>query len=183
MLNTMTVSNITDILIAIAVLGWVIYRQLTWQVVRLSRLWRMPVILGIAGVVMLAQTKSLTAIQPLDLVILGGELAISLVLGAAMGRMAAFRTRAQQPADVDRRSGEIHDPTRTVIESRTGGWGAALWIVLIVVRVGIELIVNHYYKSALLESTGTILLVIAANRVARAFVVANRMERKGLVAA
>jgi hypothetical protein len=143
----------------------------------------MPVVLGIVGVVMLAQTKSLTAIAPLDLVILGGELVISLVLGAAMGRMANFRTRAQRPADVDRRNGESHDPTRTVTESRTGGWGAGLWIILIVIRVGIELLVSHYYKSALLESTGTILLVIAANRVARAFVVANRMERKGLVTA
>lgn len=181
--DIVTVANVADILIAIAVLGWVIYRQLTWQVVRISRLWRMPVILGIVGVIMLAQTKSLSAIQPIDIAILIGELALALGVGAAMGRLATFRTRAQRPSDVDTRNGQTHNPMATVIESRTGGWGAALWLILIVVRVGVELLVAHYLNSPLLTSTGTILLVLAANRVARAFVVGTRMERKGLVAA
>lgn len=179
----MTISNAADILIAIGVLGWVIYRQLTWQIVRLSRLWRLPVILGVVGIIMLAQTRSLTVIRPLDLAILGGELVIALIVGAGMGRMATFRTRAQRPGDVDHRNGERHDPAGTVIECRTGGWGAALWVILIVIRVGIELLVTQYDRSALLESLGTIVLVLALNRGARAFVVANRMERRGLITA
>ncbi len=42
---------------------------------------------------------------------------------------------------------------------------------------------NTVYPSALLASTGTILIVVAANRFARAFVVQTRMERQGLLAA
>ncbi|HMH57643.1 MAG TPA: hypothetical protein VK537_00540 [Galbitalea sp.] len=181
----MNISNVTDIIIALAVLCWIIYRQLTWQLVNPSRLWRMPIIIAIIGVVMLAQTKSLTAVKPVDLLILVGELVLALGLGAAMGMLAKFRTRTQRASDVRQRSGVPvdFDPSVTVTESRTGGLGAALWIVLIALRVGIELLTAHYFPSALLASTGTILLVVAANRAARALVVGMRMERRGLVTA
>jgi hypothetical protein len=181
----MTISTLTDIIIALAVLCWIIYRQFTWQLVSPSRLWRMPVVIAIIGVIMLAQTKSLTSVKPIDLLILVGELVLALGLGAIMGTLAKFRTRGQRASDVRQRSGVPvdFDPSVTVTESRTGGLGAALWLVLIVVRVGIELLTAHYFPSALLASTGTILLVIAANRAARALVVTLRMERRGLVTA
>jgi hypothetical protein len=181
----MNISTVTDIIIALVVLCWIIYRQFTWQLVSPSRLWRMPVIIAIIGVIMLAQTKSLTAVKPVDLLILAGELVLALGLGAIMGTLARFRTRGQRASDTRQRSGVPvdFDPSVTVTESRTGALGAALWIVLIVVRVGIELLTAHYFPSALLASTGTILLVIAANRAARALVVTLRMERRGLVTA
>jgi hypothetical protein len=181
----MTTSNIADILIAAAVVCWIIYRQFTWQLVSASRLWRMPAVVAIIGVIMISQTKSLTLVRPLDLLILAGELVISIALGAVMGSLARFRSRPQTASDVQNRRGvpTQHDPSVTVVESRTGALGAALWIVLIAIRVGIELAVAHYDPSALLASTGTILLVVAANRAARAFVVLNRMERTSLVAA
>ncbi len=181
----MNISTVTDIIVAMAVVCWIIYRQFTWQLVNPSRLWRMPVIIAIIGVVMLAQTKSLTAIKPVDLLILAGELVLSLGLGAIMGTLAKFRTRGQRASDIRQRSGVPveFDPSVTVTESRTGGLGAALWLVLIAVRVGIELLTAHYFPSALLASTGTILLVVAANRAARALVVTLRMERRGLVTA
>ncbi|HEY5231749.1 MAG TPA: hypothetical protein VIJ11_12770 [Galbitalea sp.] len=181
----MNISNVADILIAVAVLCWIIYRQFTWQLVNPSRLWRMPIIVALVGLVMLSQTKSLTDVRPIDLLILVGELALALGLGAVMGTLAKFRTRAQRANDVRQRSGVPvdFDPSVTVTESRTGGLGAALWVILIVVRVGIELLTTHYFHSALLASTGTILLVIAANRAARALVVSLRMERRGLVTA
>jgi hypothetical protein len=181
----MNISTVTDVIVALAVLCWIIYRQLTWQLVSPSRLWRMPIIIAIIGVVMLAQTKSLTAIKPIDLLIFAGELVLALGLGAAMGTLAKFRTRAQRASDVRQRGGVPvdFDPSTTVTESRTGGLGAALWIILIALRVGIELLTTHYFPSALLASTGTILLVIAANRVARALVVSVRMERRGVITA
>ena len=58
-----------------------------------------------------------------------------------------------------------------------------MWVVLIVVRIGVEVLTAQYFPSALLASTGTILLVVAANRAARALVVTVRMERRGLVTA
>ena len=181
----MNISTVTDIIVALAVLCWIIYRQFTWQLVNPSRLWRMPVVIAIIGVIMLAQTKSLTAVKPIDLLILAGELVLALGLGAIMGMLAKFRTRGQRASDIRQRSGVPveFDPSVTVTESRTGGLGAALWVVLIAVRIGIELLTAHYFPSALLASTGTILLVIAANRAARALVVTLRMERRGLVTA
>jgi hypothetical protein len=181
----MNISTVTDIIVALAVLCWIIYRQFTWQLVSPSRLWRMPVVIAIIGVIMLAQTKSLTAVKPIDLLILAGELVLALGLGAIMGMLAKFRTRGQRASDIRQRSGVPveFDPSVTVTESRTGGLGAALWVVLIAVRIGIELLTAHYFPSALLASTGTILLVIAANRAARALVVTLRMERRGLVTA
>lgn len=180
----MNFSNILDIVIALAVLCWIIYRQLTWQVISPTNVWRMPVIIAIVGVIMLAQTKGLTSVAPVDVLILAGELVLALGIGAGMGFMARFRSRPQTAADIKRKDGiQVHDPNVTVIESRTGGWGAALWIVMIALRIGIELLANHYFPSALLASTGTILLVVAANRAARALVVTTRMDRKGFVAA
>jgi hypothetical protein len=180
-----TTSNITDILIALALVAWVMYRQFTWQLVTPSRLWRTPAIVAIVGVVMLAQTKSLNSVQPIDFLILAGEIVVSLGLGAAMGMMARFRKRPQQASDVNtrRNPGATFDPQVMVTESRTGALGAALWLVLIVIRVGIELGVSHYLHSAFLASTGTVLLVLAANRVARAFIITRRMEQKSVVAA
>jgi hypothetical protein len=181
----MTVTNIADILIALAIVGWIIYKQFTWQLVNPSRLWRMPIIVAVVGIVMLAQTKSLTAVAPAAVAILIGELAISVGLGSLMGTLAHFRTRPQRAGDLDKRDARAgaFNPAVTVVESRTGGLGAGLWIVLLLVRVGIEILVTNYYPSALLTSTGTILLVLAANRAARALVVTTRMQRKGLVAA
>jgi hypothetical protein len=181
----MNISTVADILIAIAVLCWIIYRQFTWQLASPSRLWRMPAIIAIVGVVMLAQTKSLTAVKPVDLLILAAELVLALAIGALMGSLAKFRTRAQRASDIRQRSGVPveFDPSTTVTETRTGAFGSALWLVMIAIRVGIELLTVHYFPSALLASTGTILLVIAANRAARALVVSVRMERRGLVTA
>lgn len=183
--ETVTTQNVVDILIAIALLAWIMYRQFTWQLVNPSRLWRMPIIIGIVGIAMLAQTKSLNAIKPIDLLIFAGEVVVSLAVGAAMGMLARFRKRPQQASDVDtrRNPNASVDPSIMVTESRTGGLGAALWLALIVVRVGIEIGVSHYLHSAFLASTGTILLVLAANRVARAFIVTRRMEQKALIAA
>ena len=181
----MNITTVVDILIALAVVCWIIYRQFTWQLASPSRLWRMPAIIVVVGVVMLAQTKSLTNIKPIDLLIFAGELVVSLGLGAIMGSLARFRSRPQRESDVRQRGGMpgVFDPSVTVTETRTGGLGAALWVVLIAMRVGIELLTTHYFPSALLASTGTILLVVAANRAARALVVTMRMERRGLVAA
>jgi hypothetical protein len=176
--------NLEYLIVVVAILAWIIYRQLTWQVVNVSRLWRMPAILAVIGVVILLQTKSVASVTPLALAILGGELLLTLAIGTAMGFLARFRSRPQRATDVrgGRNSVGVVDPTVTVIESRTGGVGAALWIVLIAVRVGLEFVVARYFPSAFRASTGTILLVLAANRAARAFVIGYRLEHGAIAA-
>jgi hypothetical protein len=183
----MNVENITTAVVAILLIGWVIYRQLTWRLVAPGRMWRMPLILAVIGLVELSQIKGAQKVSGTDLAILGGELALALGVGAIMGVLAQFRTRPQRESDVasGRPAGETAawDPTRTIVESRTGGWGAALWIVMIAVRIGIEFGARSLDNSALIASTGIILLVIAANRLARVAVILYRLDRKKLVAA
>lgn len=183
----MNVQNLATGIIALLLVGWVIYRQLTWQVVKPSRMWRMPLILAVIGLVELAQIKGNTPLSIADIAIVGTELILALAIGAAMGVLARFRTRPERESDVasGRPDGQSSawDPTRTVVESRTGGWGAALWIVMIAVRVGIEFGARSIDNSALIASTGIILLVIAANRLARVLVINYRMGQRHLVSA
>jgi len=182
--GTVTTQNLEYLVVAVAILAWIIYRQLTWQVVNVSRLWTMPAILAVIGVFMLLQTKSASSVTPVALAILGGELLLTLAIGTVMGFLARYRTRPQRATDVrgGRNSARAFDPSVTVTESRTGGVGAALWIVLIAVRIGIEIVVAKYFPSAFLASTGTVLLILAANRAARAFVIGYRVEHGALAA-
>jgi len=186
-MTAMNVQNLLYAVLAIALLSWIIYRQLTWQLVNPARMWRLPIILAVIGIIELSQIKGATSVSVTDLGILAGELVLALLVGGAMGVLARFRTRPQRESDVasGRPGGQSSawDPRRTVVESRTGGWGAALWIVMIAARVGIEFGARALDDSALVASTGVILLVVAANRLARTAVIGYRMNRMHLVAA
>jgi len=178
-----TIANLGDILIAIALLTWIIYRQLTWRPVTARSLWRMPVLMGGIGIALLTQVKDVKAITPLDITLLLIELVISFGLGAAMGQMATFRTRSQRESDVTNRRGERTAPwsaSSSVTETRTGGLGVALWLVLIVVRVGIDFFAAGL-GATLITATGTILIALAVNRAARSLVISHRLEQDGLV--
>jgi hypothetical protein len=178
----LSVQNIAYAVLALGVIGWIMYRQLTWQVVNPSRMWRMPIILAVVGVVELLQVKGTATVSATDLAILGGELVIALGVGALMGVLARFRTRPQRATDVSSRRSDgtpgNWSPTNTVIESRTGGWGAGLWVVMIAVRVGIEFGARALDNSALISSIGIVMFVIAANRIARVLVIAYRLDHK-----
>ncbi|HEY2643346.1 MAG TPA: hypothetical protein VGI56_06320 [Galbitalea sp.] len=171
--------------LAIAVLAWVIYRQMTWQLVTPSRVFRMPVIFAIIGVFELTQVKGVTTVTGIDALIVAGELVLSLGVGAAMGFMAHFRTRPQRQSDVVTRSNPTasFDPSITVIESKTGVWGAVLWVLVIAVRVGVEFGARGIDHSALISATGLILILLAANRLARGFVMLRRLQTTSLIAA
>jgi uncharacterized membrane protein len=185
----MTMQTVSNILIGVLLVGWMLYRQMTWRVFSVTRMWRMPAILAVIGVVTIAQAKSSTAITTLDIVVLIVELAISLAVGALMGRIAVFRTR---PAQGDDRLGSQNsggrrdraepttfaasDGTRSVLESRTGWVGLILWVVLVIIRVGIDFGADQL-GATLVTSTGVILLAVAANRIARVLVISQRAGR------
>jgi hypothetical protein len=199
----MTMQTVANILIGVALIGWMLYRQMTWRVVAAAQMWKMPAILAVVGVIMLAQTKSQAPISTLDIAILIVELAISLAIGALMGRIAVLRTRPVRDEDRrgrddrgDRRGRDDRggrrdnrtepttfaaaDGTVSVLESRTGWVGLILWVVLIVVRIGIDFGADQL-GATLVTSTGVILLAVAANRIARVLIISQRVER--LVAA
>ncbi|MBE7163061.1 MAG: hypothetical protein INR72_17625 [Williamsia herbipolensis] len=156
----MSVQLIANVVIGLALVGFLAYRQMTWQSVDPSRIWRLPVILGIVGVVMLANTHATPTST--DVVFLGVEVLLSVAIGLTMGRITTFRTAPE----ADRRG-------RT-LQTRTGWLGGVLWLVLIAVRVGLDVAGTHL-GAHLLTSTGTILLTVAVNRAARALVVDQRM--------
>ena len=158
----MSVQLAANILIGIALVAFLAYRQATWQYLDPARIWRGPLIMGVIGVVVLAQTKA--TITSTDVVFLGIEALITVGVGLTMGRITRFRT-----------VGTPDDKGRT-IQSRTGWLGAGLWVVLIVVRIGLDVVGGHF-GAHLLTSTGTILLVLALNRAARAVVLDQRIPR------
>ncbi|WP_144711507.1 hypothetical protein [Curtobacterium pusillum] len=158
----MSVQLAANILIGIALVAFLAYRQATWQYLDPARIWRTPLVMGIVGVVVLAQTKA--AITSADIVFLGIEALITIGVGLTMGSITRFRSAATP------------DSKGRTMQSRTGALGAVLWIVLIAVRVGLDVVGGHF-GAHLLTSTGTILLVLALNRAARAVVIDQRIPR------
>jgi hypothetical protein len=199
-----TIQTIANILIGFILVAWIVWRQLQWRIVSISRMWRLPLIIGIVGVAMLSQQKNIHLLSAVDVAVLVIELVISLGIGAVMGKIAVFRPRNIRPGDPgdplngrgsgrrDRLTGGDDrdrvervlnaDGTETVLESRTGWLGLALWIVMILVRIGIDAIASDM-GSALAAATGVILVMVAANRLARTFVFAARVQKSTAVTA
>lgn len=179
----MSTENLTQLLIGLALLVWISYRQLSWTPVVPQRMWRMPVILGVVGLFLLIQNNAFTHVTGADLAVLAIELVISLGLGAAMGLLAHFR-----PMSDDARTAYAAKNAARVqgvlpaLETRNGWFGMALWLVLIATRVGGEFWA-HAHDSTLLMSTGLILLTVALNRGVRILVITQRAERHPALAA
>ncbi|MGW8430211.1 hypothetical protein ACWGJ9_03715 [Curtobacterium citreum] len=158
----MSVQLLANIVIGLALVGFLAYRQATWQYLDPARVWRTPLVLGVVGIVVLAQSAA--AVTTLDVLFLSIEALVSVAAGLAMGGMTRFRTAA------------VADDEGRTLQARTGWAGAGLWLLLIVVRVGLDVLGGHL-GAHLLTSTGAILLVLALNRAARALVVDQRIPR------
>jgi len=172
----MSIVNIAEALLGVALVVWIVTRQMTWTAVDIGRMWRMPLILGLIGVVTLVSSGSTKALTATDLGLLAIDLAVAVVTGALMGFIAVFRPISEKSLAawrLRRRSEGAPEPTT---ESRTGWVGLVLWIVLIVVRVALGFW-GHSLGSALAESSGVILLVLAVNRVVRTLIFSLRHDR------
>lgn len=156
----MSVQLIANVVIGLALVGFLAYRQMTWQSVDPARIWRLPVILGIVGVVLMANEK--TTVTSTDVVFLGIEVLLSVAIGLTMGAITTFRSMPTP------------DQRGRTLQTRTGWLGGVLWIVLIAVRIGLD-VAGAHLGAHLLTSTGTILLMVAVNRAARALVVDQRI--------
>ncbi|MFT4216181.1 MAG: hypothetical protein QM619_03225 [Micropruina sp.] len=157
----MNLNVLGSIGLGLLILVWVGYRQTTWRVVE-PRMWRLPLILGLVGIVSLVGSGE--HLGGIDLAALAIEIVVSAATGAWMGVLARFRPLA--PADA----------TTARWETRTGWWGLALWLLVVAVRVGID-IVAVQWGAQLVTSTGVILLMLAANRLIRVGVILSRTER------
>jgi hypothetical protein len=167
----MNIQTIANIVIVLALVGWIGFRQLQWRPIAVSRMWRMPIILGVVGVFLAANQSKGSALTPFDVAVLVIELVIALGVGAIMGRIAQFRPLAR-----------TDDPQSPEFESRTGWVGMVLWIVMIGARIGIDVWAVRS-GSAVAASMGIILVMIAANRFARTAVFAARVAKLDSVSA
>jgi len=166
----MNLQLVGDIILGILLLGWIGYRQTTWRPVAIAQMWRMPLVFAVIGAVMTVQASAI--VSGVDLAFLVVELVVSLGVGAWMGAIAHFR-RLPEPRVVGGRGGR----TATVLyESRTGWLGLVLWILVIAVRVGLDVLAVHLGAHAA-TTTGVILLMLAANRAARVAVFSTRLAR------
>jgi hypothetical protein len=174
----MDIQIIGNVLLAIAILVVVAYRQTTWRPAVPAVLWRAPLIMGVVGVFLLVQQH--TVLIGMDSAVLVVELVVSLGVGAWMGAIARFRALA------DARGAQAPlapaQGAQAQFESRTGWWGLALWLVVIAVRVGIDVVATGLGAHAV-TTTGVIVLLLAANRLARALVIGARVERLRAVSA
>jgi hypothetical protein len=152
----MQIDSIATVLLALAVVALLIWRQLRWRTFDPARALRLPIVLGAIGLLDLAQLHG-ARITALDGTLFAIELLMSVGIGAAMGRLSVFR-----PA-----------PAAGALQVRTGPLGASLWIVLIAVRVAFDA-VGAALGAHLLTQTGVILVLLAASRATAALVVRAR---------
>ncbi len=164
---------VIEIVLGVALVGWIAYRQFTWRPVRVGRVWLLPAILLVVAVVQFARSP-VEAVTVLDVVLFVVEVVVGVGVGAAMGALARFRE-----ADIEADAAPSSAPGRTVrgLESRTGWIGVVLWLVVIGMRVGLGIWGAHN-GAELLETPGVIVLALAINRGARAGVLDLRARRR-----
>ncbi len=167
----MTLQTSANAILILALVTFIGFRQLKWRPIAVAQMWRMPIILGVVGLFLVSSQSQGSTLSTLDVGVLIVELVVALGIGAIMGRIAQFRPLA--------RTSDPHSPE---FESRTGWVGMALWVVMILVRVGIEVWAVQA-GSKIAASTGIILIVLAANRLARTAVFAARVAKLDAVRA
>lgn len=196
----MSLQTLGNVVIIVVLVGWICVRQLNWRPLVISQMWRFPVIMAVIGFFLLARSGA-TRITSLDIAFLAIEIVLSLVIGAVMGRIAQIRPIARaagstpaasaaaggSPAPFGRgglsgTAGSGSARALATLETRTGWVGMILWIVLIAVRVGMDVLASNM-GDKLATSTGIILILLAANRIARVAVLAYRLERRPQLAA
>lgn len=170
-------AQIPSIVCGIAVIGWVVYRQTTWRRLEPARIWRAPAILAVAGIASIGSglQGGVAADQVLPSIwITLITMFIAAATGVAMGAIAHFR-----PSEIPPRSRTRATPSAlaAAFDTRTGGWGIALWAVVIAVRILVAVIEHRGTGTVGAFSTGGALLTIAMNRGARASVLLTRASR------
>ncbi|MCI0159056.1 hypothetical protein KNO15_20330 [Leifsonia shinshuensis] len=172
----MTVQTLTNAILILLLICWVGYRQLTWRPVSIAKMWRFPAIMTVVGLVTIGQQVTLPSLTPLDIAVVAGELVLSLGVGAWMGAIAHFR-RLENPVQLGNDARYV-----ATYESRTGVLGMVLWVVVIGIRIGVDVVASAAGLH-LVTATGVIFLVFAANRAARTAVFAARLDRHAALAA
>jgi hypothetical protein len=147
-----------DVLIAIAVIGYLIYRQLAGQALRAKMVLALPVVLTVYGVTQL--TGHGQHLHPADIGLLAAGALGTLIIGAGIGAL-------------------------TRLENRDGGlWGKLplrglwLWAAAFAVDGGIHVAALGLH--AKVAASGAPILLLGLNRLAQAGVIAARALAAGI---
>jgi hypothetical protein len=178
----MNSANLIDPLLALAVVVYFSSRQLTWRPVVTAKMWRLPLALGVIGLLSVTSGSDRHVVNAADVAILVLSGLLAIVSGLLMGRIARFRPIGPAGAAVaglDRHGRPVPAPT---VESRTGWLGVGIWVALIVARILLELL-GHRLGADLATSSGVILLALALNRAARTLVISARLEHRSPLSA
>ncbi|MFD1720362.1 hypothetical protein [Amnibacterium endophyticum] len=144
--------------LALLVVALLVWRQLRWTRFDANRVLRLPIVLGALGLLEIATATTAVRLQAVDVAVLVAEVAVAIGVGAAMGARTVFRP----------------SPTRFDLwESRTGKAGAALWLVLIAMRVGVS-VAGPSLGVHVMASAGVPLLILACARGTAALVARSR---------
>lgn len=163
----MTMQMLGMAALALAVVALLILRQLRWTRFDAARALRLPIVLGALGLVEVATSARTETLTAADLTLLAAELAVALAVGAGMGRLTVFRL----------------SPTSTgTWETRTGWLGAALWLVLVVVRIGIST-AGPALGAHVAAASGVSLVLLAATRGTTALIARSRAPQAALLSA
>ncbi len=152
--------TVETLIVAAAVIVWVIGRQLRGEAIRGKRLIVLPLVLTVIGAVDLGHDHTYR-IQAVDLVLIAASTVIAIVIGSFQGRSMRLENRdgalwGQLPIS-----------------------GVALWALFILARVGIE-VGARAAGAHLAASTAPLLLVLGINRLTQAGVIALRAISRGI---
>lgn len=157
----MTFSTIFPVVLGVAALTFISVRQMTWQRVKMEKLFKMPVLLAIAGVVVIASsmdTYTSAHVGGLDVVMIGVELCAAVFGGWLMGRLT----------QIDRRGEVAH--------SRLTSVGLAVWFSFIALRIGCA-VAGGFLGAELAALPAMILFMIAIVKGVQALTIKERLDR------
>ncbi len=137
-------SGALQVIIGIAVLGWVVYNQLRVRQFTARRL-RIAGILGVVGVVEVASAAGAHPVSVVGWTLL----VVGLVVGAALGLLRAATVRLWV------RDGAVYTQGHALT--------AALWIVGIAIHVGLDLLAGAIAPTANAVNSSSVLLFIAVS--------------------
>lgn len=150
------ITTVITIAVTVVVVALILGRSLRWQSVNLAKLTRLPLILAIVGVAIVAETvRSLGPdwhLTLVDTVVLGAELAIAALVGWGMGRLSELRT------------------VEGAVRSRLSRTGAAVFLGFIALRIVVALATAHAGGTPALMSS-SVMIIIATIKFTQGVVV------------
>ncbi|GAB3912018.1 hypothetical protein GCM10011575_38130 [Microlunatus endophyticus] len=158
----MSPQTVLTILIGIAVLIFISFRQMRWQ--QPARQLRMPLILGIVGVVEASSSWNnalLSKISGLDVVLIGFELCLAVLGGWLMGRLSQVAT--------------VNGSTQTRLRPA----GLVVWFGFIALRIGMATL-GGFLGATLASNTAVIIFMVAIVKGIQVLVVRERIARHEL---